>query len=444
MKRQGLLNPDKADLDNDGQLSSYEEARGKAIERNMNAMGGILEDERERYVHGGTHNEEEEKKEDKLTQESFMQMIANAATQQGLGPAEYKQQIGRRYAQEQLGEVSDETEEHIRQFAVGDIGQEDFFKYFIRDAKALGGLTRLASIVGKKLLRKKPTSVGKVGNRNFKNETELENFLISNKHPEAVKFTRQELNDIKSNIGGKEEYLDFLREFVLIKDGDIDYIKRAKKGGASSKTIKSYLETLERNPKAHGGPHDEMDTQMSMLMIKPAMESDEEMEENYIDFIMDEALDDDEQDFLMNELRGNDRLSEVFDKVIEVASEFSGSGPVEGPGSGVSDSIPARLSDGEFVFTAKATEQIGESELMRMMKDAEAEADKRQKAQNGGPIREEQVQMELEQPTETTQNIRVVKETVDPTAMVQEEEDLTGKEIRSQMMLDPYQRHVRS
>jgi putative AlgH/UPF0301 family transcriptional regulator len=110
----------------------------------------------------------------------------------------------------------------------------------------------------------------------------------------------------------------------------------------------------------------------------------------------------------------------------------------------VSDSIPARLSDGEFVFTAKATEQIGESELMRLMKDAEAQADERQQAQNGGPIREEQVQMELEQPTETTQNIRVVKETVDPTAMVQEEEDLTGKEIRSQMMLDPYQRHVRS
>ena len=303
--------------------------RHSAEERKFNELAKKeLTKSRESKVEGGTPAE---KKEDKLTQESFMQMIANAATQQGLGPAEYKQQIGRRYAQEQLGEVSDETEEHIRQFAVGDIGQEDFFKYFIA-----------------------------------------------------------------------------------------------------------------RETKAHGGPHDEMDTQMSMLMIKPAMESDEEMEENYIDFIMDEALDDDEQDFLMNELRGNDRLSEVFDKVIEVASEFSGSGPVEGPGSGVSDSIPARLSDGEFVFTAKATEQIGESELMRMMKDAEAQADERQQAQNGGPIREEQVQMELEQPTETTQNIRVVKETVDPTAMVQEEEDLTGKEIRSQMMLDPYQRHVRS
>tara|TARA_B100001939_G_scaffold242719_1_gene210215 strand:+ start:601 stop:1914 length:1314 start_codon:yes stop_codon:yes gene_type:complete len=429
MKRQGLLNPDKADLDKDGQLSSYEEARGKAIERNMKGMGGLLDDERERYAEGTP-----ERKEDKLTQESFMQMIANAATQQGLGPAEYKQQIGRRYAQEQLGEVSDETEEHIRQFAVGDIGQEDFFKYFIRDAKALGGLTRLASIVGKKLLRKKPTSVAKVGNRNFKNETELENFLMSNKHPEAVKFTRQELNDIKSNIGGKEEYLDFLTEFVLIKDGDIDYIKRAKKGGASSKTIKSYLETLERNPKAHGGPHDEMDTQMSMLMIKPAMESDEEMEENYIDFIMDEALDDDEQDFLMNELRGNDRLSEVFDKVIEVASEFSGSGPVEGPGSGVSDSIPARLSDGEFVFTAKATEEIGESELMRMMKDAEARADERQTMANGGNVEEEETVTMPVAEQAPRQDIRVTKETVGAQAGMQEQSDLVDEELKKSML----------
>ena len=429
MKRQALLNPDKADLDKDGQLSSYEEARGRAIERNMKGMGGLLDDERERYAEGTP-----ERKEDKLTQESFMQMIANAATQQGLGPAEYKQQIGRRYAQEQLGEVSDETEEHIRQFAVGDIGQEDFFKYFIRDAKALGGLTRLASIVGKKLLRKKPTGVGKVGKRDFKNETELENFLMSNKHPEAVKFTRQELNDIKSDIGGKEEYLDFLTEFVIIKDGDIDYIKRAKKEGASSKAIKSFLETLTRMPKAHGGPHDEMNTQMSMLMDQPEMTSDDEMEENYIDFIMDEALDDDEQDFLMNELRGNDRLSEVFDKVIEVASEFSGSGPVEGPGSGVSDSIPARLSDGEFVFTAKATEEIGESELMRMMKDAEARADERQGMANGGNVEEEETVTMPVAEQAPRQDIRVTKETVGAQAGMQEQSDLVDEELKKSML----------
>ena len=71
---------------------------------------------------------------------------------------------------------------------------------------------------------------------------------------------------------------------------------------------------------------------------------------------------------------------QIFDQVVESASEFSGSGPVEGLGSGVSDSIPARLSDGEFVFTAKATEEIGEDILMSMMKDAEASADQRRVA----------------------------------------------------------------
>ena len=87
--------------------------------------------------------------------------------------------------------------------------------------------------------------------------------------------------------------------------------------------------------------------------------------------------------------------------------EFAGSGPVEGPGSGVSDSIPARLSDGEFVFTAKAVEEIGADNLMAMMKDAEAKADERQPLQEGGipELREETRPVETPQMTE--QVIRV-------------------------------------
>jgi len=125
-----------------------------------------------------------------------------------------------------------------------------------------------------------------------------------------------------------------------------------------------------------------IDNQMQMAMNQPML-PDEEMEDNYLDFIIDEALDEEEEDMLMSKLEQDEQLSMLFDKVLEVASEFAGSGPVEGPGSGVSDSIPARLSDGEFVFTAKATEQIGADELMRMMKDAEADAD-RQGMQEGG------------------------------------------------------------
>ena len=98
---------------------------------------------------------------------------------------------------------------------------------------------------------------------------------------------------------------------------------------------------------------------------------DAAMEDQYMNFVLDESLDDDEQSYLMNALETDPKLSQIFDKVITTASEFTGAGEVEGPGTGVSDSIPARLSDGEFVFTKKATDQMGADNLQMMMDDAE-------------------------------------------------------------------------
>jgi hypothetical protein len=82
----------------------------------------------------------------------------------------------------------------------------------------------------------------------------------------------------------------------------------------------------------------------------------------------------------------------IFDKVVETASEFSGAGSVEGPGNAVSDSIPARLSDGEFVITAKAADQIGPDNLQGMMEQAEMDADlvdRREMAEGGVPVAED-------------------------------------------------------
>ena len=98
---------------------------------------------------------------------------------------------------------------------------------------------------------------------------------------------------------------------------------------------------------------------------------DEEVEENYVDFILSSALNDEEQSYLMNTLAEDSQLSQIFDKVVDTAAEFSGEGEVEGPGTGVSDSIPARLSDGEFVMTQKATDQIGADNLQSLMDEAE-------------------------------------------------------------------------
>ena len=77
--------------------------------------------------------------------------------------------------------------------------------------------------------------------------------------------------------------------------------------------------------------------------------------------------------FVPNPDSNKGELEAIIPKI--VATEFTDDGQVEGPGTGTSDSIPALLSDGEFVFTAKAVKHIGVDKLRKMMKDAEAAYD---------------------------------------------------------------------
>ena len=114
-------------------------------------------------------------------------------------------------------------------------------------------------------------------------------------------------------------------------------------------------------------PEDEADE------AKESQLPDDEMEEDYTDYVLEQSLDPEEQEYLISVLETDERLSSIFDKVMDVAGEFSGEGEVdvEGLGTGVSDSIPARLSDGEFVFTKKATDHMGADQLQTMMDEAE-------------------------------------------------------------------------
>jgi hypothetical protein len=114
-----------------------------------------------------------------------------------------------------------------------------------------------------------------------------------------------------------------------------------------------------------------------MAAVEASQLPDSEMEEDYTGYVLGQSLDTEEQEYLMGILETDERLSGIFDKVMDVAGEFSGEGSVEGPGTGTSDSIPARLSDGEFVFTKKATDQMGADQLQTMMDEAE-------KAYDGG------------------------------------------------------------
>ena len=96
--------------------------------------------------------------------------------------------------------------------------------------------------------------------------------------------------------------------------------------------------------------------------------SNEELES--MDAIIDtSALSEEEEKVLDDAVEMHPELESIIPKL--VATEFTEDGEVTGPGTGTSDSIPALLSDGEFVFTAKAVKNIGVDKLRKMMKQAE-------------------------------------------------------------------------
>ena len=347
----------------------------------------------------------------------------------------------------------------------GKISSEDF--ELLR--KADGGLLiddRQRYGIGGKIAQK----ISRLLTKQEKLQKELSTEQIS---PANQKKQQKEINDISdkvknleaSFVNNPEQLKNLSSDDAMIALNKLQNDKRAMKNmpevqmyGEVEKSevfkeidsdyadsINVLKEIIDRKTKAEGG---DIDGQMTMLMMPSDPEEDmlpdDKMEDEYLDFILDEALDSEEEDYLMEMLQGNDRLSEIFDKVIDIAQEFAGSGPVEGPGSGVSDSIPARLSDGEFVFTAKAVEEIGADNLMAMMKDAEMKADDRQGLAEGGEPEEETVEMEVEKPT-SKQDIRVVKTTVDNGGKGIMDEDEISKSIKSKMMLDNRTgRHVQS
>ena len=257
----------------------------------------------------------------------------------------------------------------------------------------------------------------KIGNRLLENNMYTKDFF-----DKAIKDRRRELAEEASPLGARSGR-------ATMKDGG----KFPDLTGDGKVTRADILKG--RGVFQEGG---DVNTQMEMMLggveeVEEPMVPDEQMEEDYVDYVVEETLSNEDRNYLIDALEKDDRLSEIFDQVVESATEFTGSGTVEGPGTGRSDSIPARLSDGEFVITAKATKEIGADNLMSMMKDAEAAADERQQMANGGEMEEEETIYKA-QPEPQTQDIRVTKETVGREAMMKEEEDLVGDELKKSML----------
>jgi len=116
----------------------------------------------------------------------------------------------------------------------------------------------------------------------------------------------------------------------------------------------------------------EAETSMEMQM-EDAMTPSEDTEMNVEAQVDTSVLDSEEEQLLEEVIEMHPDIMGVIVKL--TTKEFTGEGEVDGPGTGTSDSIPAMLSDGEFVFTAKATKQLGVDRLRKMMKSAEAEYD---------------------------------------------------------------------
>ena len=179
---------------------------------------------------------------------------------------------------------------------------------------------------------------------------------------------------------------------------DFDYREGYQEGGELDAQMSGMMEepthTMPDGTEMQGATHGEYEQGLAEGqaedMAQEGMVPDEQMEEDYVDYIVQSSeLASEDINYLEEALAADDRLSMIFDQIVETASEFSGSGPIDGPGSEVSDSIPARLSDGEFVITSKAAEEIGPDNLQGMMEEAEVASDVRQAAATGGIILEE-------------------------------------------------------
>ena len=174
--------------------------------------------------------------------------------------------------------------------------------------------------------------------------------------------------------GGLTDY-----ELVQLKNMGYDVNKFGVKHYGGESVLKDVLKV---NKYAEGG---EVEGDMKIPELAPEAETSLEMqmeeampkgEEGEMDIkaeVDTSVLDSEEEQLLEEVIEMHPGIMDVIVKL--TAKEFTGEGEVDGPGTGTSDSIPAMLSDGEFVFTAKAVKQIGVDKLRKQMKAAEQEYD---------------------------------------------------------------------
>ena len=254
-----------------------------------------------------------------------------------------------------------------------------------KNKKAYGGLMRKKYAVGDEVddnqsladiikdlepLEEAPAEGDIPGETKNQSTEEIENMIS---RLEAEKKLSTDMS-VKSNIDNQIDKLKTLRmRKVRAATGGLLKLSIGGEAGLSEKYDR------RRDYQAYAeGDMVEDETLMSPPDMNPMTETNMEMEAEDdmgdMDGVVDtSALSEDEEKVVDDAVEMFPELEAIIPKI--VATEFTEDGEVEGPGTGTSDSIPALLSDGEFVFTAKAVKHIGVDKLRKMMKDAEAAYD---------------------------------------------------------------------
>ena len=127
---------------------------------------------------------------------------------------------------------------------------------------------------------------------------------------------------------------------------------------------------------------DELDADGNEIPRKPCDECDGfdyEFKSTYVDYVAREALTPEELELWNRTLDADEDLAYAVDKFIFYLSEYVNpkGGLIKSHGleSGSVDCLPARLKNRTFIFTRKATAQIGADNLQAIMEEAEARYD---------------------------------------------------------------------
>lgn len=259
------------------------------------------------------------------------------------------------------------------------------------DLDGSGDVTQKDILIGRGVIKK--AMGGLLKRKKYKkgdevlDEEAFEPFDIEDLKPKPKDVSTSELNEMRS--------MEALRE---MKDAGLELTEKQENDLAkyeASKAIKServeaalggmigiekgkYDQRPDYQAYAEGDLVEEMPMNVEESMLEKPVGIDENMDDEDItdedlegmDAIIDtSALSQEEETLLDEAVEMHPELEAIIPKL--VATEFTDDGEVEGPGTGTSDSIPALLSDGEFVFTAKAVKHLGVDKLRKMMKQAE-------------------------------------------------------------------------